>query len=315
MLLNRMAAWRENRRLNEGAIVSLLQIVEILPDPEAARVYLEDQRWQGKPACPHCGGFERITARQGKRRGYYRCRDCKEEFTVRTASIFERSHVPLHKWIYAIYLLVKVRKSISSMQLSKELSVTQATAWFILGRLREACGGDFGQLRGVVDIDETFISGKDDKKHTDKKLNAGRGTVDKQTVLGVRERDGRFIAMPVEGHAVEALHRKIPKHVDARSTVCIDERTGYGGIENAYDHGTVNYVAVEYIAHIGANAIHVNSAESMWAVLKRGLYGTWHKASVKHLHRYVNQATFRLSERATSKPTRCAASGLSGGEP
>ena len=285
--------------MNDGVTVSLLEIFAMFPDQESARVYLEQQRWEGQPVCPHCGGYERITARKGKRLGYYRCRDCNgPEFTVRTGSIFERSHVPLHKWIYAIYILVTARKGISSLQLSKELSVTQATAWFMLGRLREACGGDFGQLRGIVELDETFVGGKEMNKHADKKLNAGRGTVGKQTVLGLRERgeSGRSIAVPVEGRTAEVLHREIRKHVEPGSVLHTDEHAGYRGLAGEYEHEAVNHGKGKYVEYVGANAIHVNSAESMWAVLKRGLYGTWHKASVKHLHRYVNECTFRLNE-------------------
>jgi len=115
----------------------------LIPDAEAARLYLEARRWNGQPdACPLCGGTERISARRGKRIGYYRCGDCRGEFTVRTGTIFERSHVPLHKWIYAMHLIVTARKGVSSLQLSKEIGVTQKTAWFMLGRIREACGGD-----------------------------------------------------------------------------------------------------------------------------------------------------------------------------
>ena len=116
--------------------VSTFELLEMIPDAEAARLYLEERRWRGSPSCPLCGAFEDITARTGKRVGYYRCHDCAGEFTVRTGTIFERSHVPLNKWVYAMYLVVTARKGISSLQLSKEIGVTQKTAWFMLGRLR-----------------------------------------------------------------------------------------------------------------------------------------------------------------------------------
>ena len=110
-----------------------------MPDAEAARLYLEKRRWQGSSSCPLCGASENITSRTGKRAGYYRCHDCAGEFTVRTGTIFERSHVPLNKWVCAMYLVVTARKGVSSLQLSKEIGVTQKTAWFMLERLREAC--------------------------------------------------------------------------------------------------------------------------------------------------------------------------------
>jgi transposase-like protein len=151
------------------------------PNEDAARSHIEFRRWADQPVCPRCGSVSRMyqEARNGHG-GYYRCSDCNEVFTVRTGTIFERSHVPLHKWLYAIYLVVTVRKGISSLQLSKEIGVTQKTAWFMLQRLREAAGGDKddddgpgGLLRGIVEADETDIGGKETNKHECKKLNAG----------------------------------------------------------------------------------------------------------------------------------------------
>ena len=147
----------------------MFKLFKMFPDQESARDYLESRRWPDGATCPVCGRQECVTPRKN---GFYRCNPCKEDFTVRTGTIFERSKVPLHKWLYAMYFLVTARKGISSLQLSKEIDVTQKTAWFILQRLREACGPDLEKLNGIVEIDETYIGGKEGKRLTYKELIA-----------------------------------------------------------------------------------------------------------------------------------------------
>src|SRR5208283_3211183 len=160
--------------------ISTFQLFEMFPTPESARLYLESRLWPDGPFFPECKSRKRI-GRQPKI-GFYRCNACSLDFTIRTGTIFERSHIPLHKWLYAMYLLVTARKGISSMQIAKEIGVQQKSAWFMLHRLREACGTELAKLQGVVEVDEAFFGGKEANKHEHKKLNAGRGSVGKTAV-------------------------------------------------------------------------------------------------------------------------------------
>jgi transposase-like protein len=275
--------------------ISSYELNRRFPTPDAARQYMELKRWKGQPTCPSCGAVEPIYKRPVA--GYYRCPGCKLDFTVRTGTIMERSHIPLDKWLLTMYLLTTARKGISSLQLAKEIGITQKSAWFLLHRIREACAkkkdddDQNGFLCGIVEADEAYFGGKEANKHEHKKLKAGRGAVGKIAVLGIRERGGRVQGKVLLNTGISEVQGEITASVGPRSVLFTDEHPSYRGMAQFY-HAVVNHSAKEFVNGMA----HTNGIESVWAVLKRGFYGTYHSFSGKHLQRYVDEFTFRLNE-------------------
>jgi transposase-like protein len=264
-------------------------------DADQARQYLEALRWPHGAICPHCGSADQHYKLEGKatRPGVYKCSDCRDQFTVTVGTLFEDSKVPLNKWLQACYLMASSKKGISSKQLERMLGVSYKTAWFMSHRIREAMtngnGGLLGGNGGTVEVDETYWG------NVGKQRAGARGGDHKMKVLSLVDRSGEKRSFHVTAVNVTTLRPILKAQIDAKARLMTDEASVYKkiGVEFA-SHESVNHSAKEY----ARRDITTNTVESSFAILKRGLYGTFHSVSEKHLQRYATEFDFRWNHRA-----------------
>jgi len=286
---------------------NLLALAKVaLSDEDAAVALMTSLRWPNGVACPRCGGADpwKITPKAAKgrrtaRKGLYQCRACKRQFSVTTGSVFESSHLPLSKWLMAIHLMSASKKGMSAHQLHRMIGCTYRAAWFMMHRLRYAMTQNTGLFSGTVEVDETYVGGKRRVGRYSYEGKGGRPGPKDQTkapVVALVERGGRALAFPVErvdGATLQAAVRE--RTIPAESDMMTDQWQGYMGFANGFkSHSHIPHDRKIYVR----GNVHTNTVEGFFAILKRGIMGTFHHVSRGHLHRYCDEFAFRYSYRS-----------------
>lgn len=272
---------------------SLSDLLKALPDEESCIAYLEWIVWKGGKVVSPYDPNSKVYKCKG---GNYKCKNTGKYFNARTFTMFYRSSVPLQKWFMAVWIFTTHKKGISSVQLSKDIVVTQKTAWAMLQRIRKCFGKENDKiiLDGTVEIDETFIGGKNKNRHKDKKVKhcRGRSFKDKTPIFGMLQKGGKVVTKVVKDTTAKTLRTEIYNTVKAGSTIYSDEWS-YGDLSDKYKHSCVYHCYGIY----GMGEVTTNSIEGFWSILKRGIIGVYHKVSRKHLQKYADEFSWRYAQR------------------
>jgi transposase-like protein len=297
---------KEQTHLEKSAIID--QIPLACSNELAAVEFMEHQRWNGSPCCVHCGSknvYKMVDAKTGERnqRFLWRCHDCKEQYTVRIGSVYEETRLPLRHWCYAFWRMSTSKKGVSALEIKRHCQISYKSALFLMHRIRFALTPGGGQkLKGLVEADETYVGGK--PRPGSGNHPKGRATR-KTPVMVMVERDGGIQRRVVPNVSGRTLRAALKECVDTSAVIVTDEWLGYSGIGYRYaGHETVCHKRGEYVRD---GWIHTNTAESSFAILKRGITGIYHAVSKKHLHRYVGEFDFRWNTRKMNDGDRTVA--------
>ena len=285
----------------ETQFTNLYDLQQYFNNETVCRDYLEKFRWNGNPVCPFCS-YSKAPYRL-KDCKTYKCsnKDCGKKFTVTVGTIFENTKIPLSKWFLAMYLVTSHKKGISSLQLGRDIGVTQKTAWFINHRIREMLKDKAPDLlQGFIEVDEAFIGGAEFNKHKNKKIEGDNPARGKTMVVGIIERGGRVITKKVDSTHSWVLQPFVRKHVKDHSTIITDTHYGYLGLDREYHHETVKHTAGEYARGV----YHTNTMEGFWSLLSRGIYGIYHSVSPKHIERYLDEFAQRYTTKDETEADR-----------
>ena len=280
-------------------VMNILEIVSRFPDQSSCISHLEHLRWSNSVECPYCR-----SKKNSQREGTYRhqCNSCNSSFSVLVGTIFESTKLPLQKWFIAIALILNAKKGLSSRQLSRDLGINRNSAWYLQMRIRRAMEeGDNGDLfRGIVEIDETYIGGalgNHPNKKREERRSSGlqvTGMEHKQAIVGLLERAGRIRLRVVEKANGKSIKPLIEQTVSRDASLVTDGFGGYNGLDKIYSkHTVLNKSKKEYKKGI----YHTNTIEGFWTMLKRGIYGQYHKVTITHLQQYLNEFTFKYNHR------------------
>ena len=272
--------------------LTVIELLTMFPDDTTAERWFEEQRWPDGRFCPDCGSTNTVAVKNRKPMPY-RCRDCRRHFSVRKGTVMQSSKVGFQKWAIALYMMTTGLKGTASMKVYRELGVRQATAWFLMQRIREGFVEGSGKpFPGPVEVDETYFGGREGNKHAHKKKRLGRGGIGKAVIAGAKDRaTNKVRAEVVEATDAKTLQGFVADHAAPGATVYTDEAAAYKGMP--FTHESVRHGTGEYVRHMA----HINGMESFWSMLKRAHKGTFHKISEKHLQRYVNEFSGRHNVR------------------